>query len=96
MTVLLAGALLVCLASVVVLAVAFDRAHERTTDDRLEAERRWASERRELLTRVQRPDLIPVARPSATPTPQPDIPARDRMAKVGTVNFGGLRDDFDG
>lgn len=47
-------------------------------------ERAWTAERRELLTRIQRPELVPLPRsgPVALPDPEPD--ERDL---VGTVAF---------
>lgn len=47
-------------------------------------ERAWTVERRELLTRIQRPELVPLPRsePVALPDPEPD--ERDL---VGTVAF---------
>ena len=38
------------------------------------AERAWADERRELLNRIQRPDMVPLtaAKPFIAPDPEPD------------------------
>lgn len=58
--------------------------------DRREEGRATLAERRELLTRIQRPDLVPIPKgPVPPPRPAPD--PRDLMSKVGTVQFP--RDD---
>ena len=41
-------------------------------------------ERRELLTRIQHPELIPVPRDTRTPLPEPEP---DESNLVGTINY---------
>lgn len=65
--------------------------------DRIAKEREgWTEERRELLTRIQHPELVPVA-------PRPDLMIPDRenddWNKVGTIEWDpayGLEDDVNG
>lgn len=52
--------------------------------DRRESEKRWASERRELLTRIQRPELVPIPR-SQAPRATQRIGTLDEIRKVGTI-----------
>jgi hypothetical protein len=61
----------------VVVVLLFLRAQES-------AGRAWADERRELLNRVQRPDILPLA--AANTFVQPD-PEPDEIDMVGTIDY---------
>lgn len=70
----------------------------RRRDGKFDAEREaWRQERSELLTRIQHPELVPVA-------PRPDLMIPDRenddWNKVGTIEwddaYGVVEDDVNG
>lgn len=69
----------VCLALIVLLYLQQQR-HQEALDQR---EAAWSDERRELLSRIQRPDLLPV-RPREMHA-EPDEAARERAAALSQV-----------
>lgn len=70
----------VCLALVVAI-VLIERAHTKLVYD---LEERQAHERSELMTRIQRPELVPFPRRSGPPLEAPATDAEE-LASVGTV-----------
>ena len=74
------------LAGAVVAVVALlDRSHR-------EQAAQWALERRELLTRIQRPEIVPVASPAPFVVPDPEP---DEIGKVGTIDWLATDDALD-
>lgn len=87
----LAGALIAVVLTLVVLLYRQQRAHEADT---LEREARNTEERAELLTRIQRPELIPRRVPTRpTPAPDPDAPPSIRAGEVRPVQADDVVSD---
>ena len=47
-------------------------------------EQAHTTERRELMTRIQHPEIVPQDTPPTFPTPEPEV---DLSALVGTINY---------
>jgi hypothetical protein len=56
---------------------------KRHSQERVEADRRWADERSVLLTRIQRPEYAPIPQRDFTPVEPPRDAAA--LASIGTV-----------
>jgi C4-dicarboxylate-specific signal transduction histidine kinase len=84
------------LCAALLVALLLDRRQNATDRERLEqthqAERdAWRDERRELLTRVQHPALVPVGRREPREPKEP--PRRDQSGQVGQVVLAAVGDN---
>lgn len=93
-----AGFVILVLALVALrLLVALERQRDRADQTMRAREQEWRDERRELITRALRPDLVPVKRVPRPPGEPRETP-RDlgELSRIGTVAPGSVGPDENG